>query len=97
LCGALAAEFKYELCHRRSDLLKTKLPVTIWTEIVHHTERAARFVQEGRANVAYAVCIDEGNYLVRRDLSIYEERLAWAGKPNHDHDISFLIARRPRT
>jgi hypothetical protein len=93
----LAAEFKYEPCHRRIDLLKTKLPVTVWTEIMHDTQRVAQFVQEGRAKVAYAVCIDEGNYLARRDLSIYEERLAWAGKPHHDHDVSFLITRRPRT
>src|SRR4051812_6471581 len=26
----LAAEFKYEPCHRRLDVLKNKLPVTVW-------------------------------------------------------------------
>jgi hypothetical protein len=66
----LAAEFKYEPCHRRPDLLKSKLPVTIWADIVKDTLRAYRFVEEGRARVAYAVCIDEGNYLAQRDLSI---------------------------
>ena len=87
----LAAEFKYEPCHRRPDLLKPTLPVTIWADIVKDTLRAHRFVEEGRAKVAYAVCIDEGNYLAQRDLSIYEERRVWSGKPHHDHDISFLI------
>jgi hypothetical protein len=92
----LTAEFKYEPCHRRQDLLKTKLPLTVWTDIVHDTKRAQQFVQDGRTKVAYAVCIDEGNYLAKRDLSVYEEHLTWSGKPHHDHHISFLITGRPR-
>src|SRR5688572_18986663 len=66
----VAAEFKYEPCHRRLDLLKTKLPLTVWAEIVHDTERAQQFVQERKTRVAYAICIDEGNYLAQRELSI---------------------------
>jgi hypothetical protein len=91
----LAAEFRYEPCHRRLDLLKTKLPVTIWADLVKDTKRVRQFVIEGRAKVAYAVCIDEGNYLAKRDLSIYEEHRVWPGEPHHHHPISFLMTRRP--
>lgn len=36
---AVAAEFKYEPCHRRVDVLKNKLPVTVWSDIVKDTVR----------------------------------------------------------
>jgi hypothetical protein len=85
----VAAEFKYELCHRLRDLLRTKLPVTVWADIVRDTERVRQFVHEGKTTVAYAICIDEGNYLAQRDLSIYEERRCWSGMPRHDHEIFF--------
>jgi hypothetical protein len=65
----VAAEFKYEPCHQRLDLLKPNLPVTIWADVVNDTLRAHQYVDEGRATVAYAVCIDEGNYIAKRDLS----------------------------
>jgi hypothetical protein len=37
----LTAEFKYEPCHRRQDLLKTKLPLTEWKAIMRDTEAGA--------------------------------------------------------
>jgi hypothetical protein len=43
--------------------------VTIWADVVNDTLRAHQYVDEGRATVAYAVCIDEGNYIAKRDLS----------------------------
>jgi hypothetical protein len=91
----LAAEFKYEPCHRRLDLLKNKLPVTVWSEIVHDTERAQQFIEPGRAKIAYAICIDEGNYLAKRDLSAYGDHLEWAGQPHHDHNIAVHLLRVP--
>jgi hypothetical protein len=73
----VAAEFKYEPCHRRLDLLQNKLPVTVWAEIKKDTTRAVEFVKLNKTKVAYAVCVDEGNHLAKRDLSIYEEHLHW--------------------
>ena len=67
----VAVEFKYEPCHRRGDVLKNKLPVTSWSEIVKDTMRVRDFVAQGIAPVAYAVVIDEGGYLARRDLTVY--------------------------
>jgi hypothetical protein len=92
---AVAVEFKYEPCHRRSDILKSKLPVTDWSEIVKDTSRIRQFVDSGRASVGYAVVIDEGGYLLRRDLSIYADRQEWSGHWGHDHPLDALIFRYP--
>ena len=63
----LAVEFKYEPCHRRHDVLKNRLPVTEWKDIVKDTDRVRQFVDEGKAPIAYAVVIDEGgDYLAQR-------------------------------
>ena len=62
---AVAAEFKYEPCHRRHDVLKNKLPVTVWADIVKDTTRVREFVDNGNVHVGYAVVIDEGGYLAR--------------------------------
>ena len=91
----LAAEFKYEPCHRRLDLLKNKLPVTVWTETVHDTTRARQFIDLRRTKIAYAVCIDEGNYLAKRDLSAYGDRREWNGQPHHDHNVAVHMLRVP--
>jgi len=62
---ALAAEFKYEPSHRRSDIWHTKFPVVFWNEGVgHDIERVHSFVAMGAA--AYAVFIDEGGYFRHR-------------------------------
>jgi hypothetical protein len=92
---AVAAEFKYEPCHHRLDVLQNKLPVTVWAEIVKDTVRVQEFVNVGRTRVAYAVCIDEGRYLARRDLAIYADRQVWDGRPHHDHPVDALIFRYP--
>jgi hypothetical protein len=76
----LAAEFRYEPCHRRLDLLQNKLPVTVWTEIKKDTMRAVEFVSLNKTKVAYAVCLDEGSHLAKRDLSIYQEQRV-SGRP----------------
>src|SRR4051794_31693326 len=88
-----AIEFKYEPCHRRIDVLKSKLPVTAWSEIVKDTDRVRDFVGRGITPVAYATVIDEGGYLARRDLSVYAQRQTWSGAPHHDHPVEALIFR----
>jgi hypothetical protein len=76
----------YEPCHRRHDLLKAKLPVTSWSEIVNDTTRIRQYVDEGLTRCGYAVVIDEGGYPARRDLAVYADRQQWPGRPNHHHD-----------
>jgi hypothetical protein len=92
---SVAAEFKYEPCHNRLDVLKNKLPVTVWADIVKDTVRCADFVAAGKADVAYAICIDEGGYLGRRDLSVWADRRRWSGQPHHHHPVDVLIHRQP--
>jgi len=92
---AVAAEFKYEPCHQRLDVLKTKLPVTVWAEILKDTARVRDFVEATKTPVGYAICIDEGNYLARRDLSIYDQQLSWAAAPRHTHPVTALDHRNP--
>jgi hypothetical protein len=89
----LAVEFKYEPCHRRHDVLRDRLPVTAWADIVKDIDRVRRYVQENRTDVAYAVVIDEGNYLARRDLTVYADRERWDGSPCHSHAIDALMFR----
>jgi len=88
---AVAAEFKYEPCHRRSDVLKNKLPVTVWADIVKDTARIREFVDQAKTAIGYAIVIDEGGYLAKRDLGVYVDRQVWAGHPGHDHTVDALI------
>ena len=90
---AIAVEFKYEPCHRRHDVLKYKLPVVEWAGVVKDTVRVQEFVNTEKAVVGYAVCIDEGGSLARRDLSIYSETRRWDASPLHDHPITAFIYR----
>jgi hypothetical protein len=65
---ALAAEFKYEPSHRRSDIWHTKFPVVFWNEGVgHDIERVHEFVSRGGTPVAYAIFIDEGGHFRHRN------------------------------
>lgn len=90
---AVAIEFKYEPCHRRHDVLQNKLPVISWAEVVKDTVRVQEFVNTQKATIAYAVCIDEGGYLARRDLTIYTDTRGWDASPRHDHPVAALIYR----
>lgn len=89
----VAAEFKYEPCHSRPDVLRNKLPVTVWSDIVKDTARTREFVDRGKAEVGYAVVIDEGGHLAKRDLAVYSDRQVWTGHPGHDHHVDALIFR----
>jgi hypothetical protein len=90
---AVAVEFKYEPCHRRHDVLKSKLPVVVWADVVKDTLRVQEFVNTHKTTVAYAVCIDEGGYLARRDLSIYTGVKRWDASPRHDHPVTAFVYR----
>lgn len=92
---AVAVEFKYEPCHTRLDVLKNKLPVTVWADIVKDIARIRQFVDQGKTAIGYAIVIDEGGYLAKRDLGVYVDRQVWAGHPGHDHIVDALIFRYP--
>src|SRR5712692_2062566 len=68
----VAAEFKYEPAHSRSDLLAHKFPVIDWahsgaskssaSSVLKDIERIREFVDAGEAGLAYAVLVDEGRH-----------------------------------
>ena len=74
---AVAAEFKYEPSHARStgqggDIWYTKLfpSVVFWTgegSVAKDVQRVRLYVEEGKANAAYSVFIDEGGAFSHRD------------------------------
>lgn len=90
----LGVEFKYEPCHRRPDIAKGKFPVAVWTDIVKDTVRARLMVERG-AEVAYAICVDEGAWSSKRDRSIFDEHLLWDTicPCGNEHDVDVLIYR----
>lgn len=92
---AVAVEFKYEPCHRRHDVLRHKLPVPVWADILKDTVRVHDFVELGKTAIGYAICVDEGGHLSRRDLTVYVDQQAWDGRPRHDHPVTALIHRYP--
>ena len=66
----VAAEFKYEPAHRRTEFMATpgKLPVVVWGAegVAKDLGRIREFVEAGAASAAYAVFIDEGRYFRHR-------------------------------
>jgi len=80
-CVELAIEFKYEPCHRRTDLLKQKLPVVIWgTEGVRKdVERVRQYVGSGKAQTARSYFIDEGGFFARRPPHAGSVWIPWGG------------------
>jgi hypothetical protein len=91
---ALGAEFKYEPCHRRPDIAKGKFPVAVWADVVKDIARADQMVARG-ADVAYAICIDEGGWTTARDRSMFEDRLEWRTECpcGRDHVVEVLMHR----
>ena len=68
----VAAEFKYEPSHARTDILRAKLPVVSWGKdgIRKDHLRIREFVERGGVRVAYSIFIDEGGRF--RDKALYE-------------------------
>lgn len=67
----VAAEFKYEPSHKRTDIWPSKfLPtVVFWGDdgVGKDVKRVHEFVEKGAARAAYAVFIDEGSIFRNRD------------------------------
>jgi hypothetical protein len=75
----IALEFKYEPCHKRADVLASKLPVVTWAAVVHDLERIRRFVELGKAKAARSYFVDEGGYFARRHAPPGSSWASWGG------------------
>jgi hypothetical protein len=65
---AVAVEFKFEPAHRRADVVKSKLPVVVWGDVVKDSERVQRWTSEGRCSAGLAILVDEGGYFRHRPV-----------------------------
>ena len=68
----VAIEFKYEpsparKSDRGGDIWRSKIesPVVSWPGVVKDIERVRKYVEQDRADIAYAVLIDEGGRIYR--------------------------------
>lgn len=78
-CVEVAAEFKYEPSHGRSDILASKFPVVFWGKdgVAKDLKRIQEYVAQGKAKVAYSVFIDEGGYFRGRQPHPGSEWVDW--------------------
>jgi len=76
----VAAEFKYEPGHERSgrDIWPTKFPIVLWPEVEKDVTRTRQFVEQGRAQTAYAILIDESGYFRKQQIPSGSQWLTWA-------------------
>lgn len=83
----VAVEFKYEPSHARSDILKDKLPVVIWKEVIKDIERVHEYVDSGKAVNGISLLVDEGGYFQKRDIPLNSYWEKW------DNHTSVLVSR----
>lgn len=91
----LAAEFKYEPAHDRTDLLAHKFPVVGWGDPLRDISRIRDFVTTGKAPVAYAVFVDEGRFFRNREAHPGSQWIDWDARTPDGHAVSILWARWP--
>lgn len=97
--GMVAAEFKYEPAHRRTEFMATpgKLPVVLWGAegVAKDLGRIREFVEAGAATAAYAVFIDEGRYFRHRPAHPGSEWVDWDATTPGGAAPSVLWSRWP--
>jgi len=100
----VVAEFKYEPSHRRTDIQPQKLPVVFWGEapsergqgsVGDDVERIRHFVEAGKANVAYALFIDESGHFRHRRPFPGSRWIDWEARTPEGHKVSILWSRWP--
>ena len=91
----LAAEFKFEPSHRRTDIDRRKFPVTDWDGICHDIERIRRWVHEGLIGEGFAIFVDEGGAARRRPAEAGCEWVDWGNYGTEALALSVHIIRVP--
>ncbi|MDQ2726806.1 MAG: hypothetical protein M3Y91_02845 [Actinomycetota bacterium] len=73
----VAAEFKFEPCARRADIMANKLPVIGWVDELKDIARIEEFVNLGVAAVGFSICIDEGGRYRAKDRPTHSRVEDW--------------------
>jgi hypothetical protein len=91
----LAAEFKYEPAHQRTDILPGKFPVVFWGNdgVGKDVQRVHAYVTSGKCPVAYAIFIDEGRAFRRRAPHPGSTWLDWDVDSPHRQQVAVLWTR----
>jgi hypothetical protein len=97
---AVAAEFKYEPSHRRTEFraMPGKLPVVFWGAegVAKDVKRIRDFVEAGAAEVAFSFFIDEGRHFRGRPAHPGSAWRDWNALPPDGAVPSVLWARWPQ-
>jgi len=90
---SVAVEFKYEPSKARPDMLRSKFPVVFWGRdgVGKDVERIHTFVEEGKAQTAISVFIDEGGAFAHREPHPNSKWTDWG------NGIHVLYSRAERT
>jgi hypothetical protein len=63
--------------HGRPDLLSHTFPVVAFQEVLKDVARISQFVEAGKVPVAYAVFVDEGTSVRRREVALGSSWVDW--------------------
>lgn len=95
----VAAEFKYEPSHKRSDIWPTKFgpSVVFWGSdgVGKDVERIKAFVDQGKTKVAYSVFLDENGFFSHRSPHPGSQWIHWDEGDISSHRVSILWSRLP--
>lgn len=99
----VAAEFKYEPDHARTDIDARKFPVVFWgvapseekNSVGHDVKRVRQFVETGGARVGYAIFVDESGHFRHRDPFPGSRWIDWGKRTPEGHSVSILWSRLP--
>ena len=90
----VAAEFKYEPSHNRSDIWPTKFGPTVvfWGNdgVGKDIERIKEFVTREKTKVAYSVFIDENGFFSHKPPHPDSQWIHWDTNDASSHHVSIL-------
>lgn len=91
----VAAEFKYEPSHKRTDIWRNKFPVVFWDDegVGKDVKRVREFVEKRTARVAYAIFIDEGGAFRGREPHPGCRWVDWTLPGDGSRPVSVLWSR----
>lgn len=73
----MAAGFKHEPAHARSDILPQKFTVVQWSDVSKDVRRVRDYLKNGIAATAYAIFIDEVGHFQNHEPPKGSRWIAW--------------------
>jgi hypothetical protein len=94
----VAAEFRYEPSHKRTDILSEKFPIVSWDKrgLRADMDYVKEYVAKDIASVAYLVFIDEGGHFRKRNPLPDSEWIDWEPIDVQSKPVSLLWLKMER-